>query len=161
MQSFIGVGSNLGDTKNNIKTALDLLISCEDIKFIKSSSFYETEPWGITDQPKFVNAVWEIDTTLLPIQLFKVLKKIEREMGREKSVRYGPRIIDLDILFYDNLIYQDVHLSIPHPKLTERSFVLFPMNEIASNYLHPLLNLTILELKTAVKNDLGIKLVQN
>lgn len=159
MKAFIGVGSNLGDPVENIEKAKALLLQTGKINFIKVSSFYETEPWGIKEQPKFINAVWHIDTPLSPIELFLLLKEVERLMGRKKMLRYGPRIVDLDILFYEELIYQDSNITIPHPKIGERSFVLYPLAEIAPCYVHPLLSISVAVLKERLVDHLNIKLL--
>ncbi|GAB4432977.1 MAG: 2-amino-4-hydroxy-6-hydroxymethyldihydropteridine diphosphokinase [bacterium] len=157
MVSYIGVGSNLNEPTKNIERARELLLSNSGINFIKSSSLYETSPWGVEDQPNFVNAVWQIETELTPTALFLILKNIESSMGRKRCIRYGPRIIDLDILFYDNLIYQDLNLTIPHPKLQERSFVLFPLCEVSPDLIHPLLNKGVSFLKDQLKDLLNIR----
>lgn len=160
MLAFIGVGSNLGEPAQNIERAKILLSTISGIKFLQSSSIYETEPWGVKDQPKFANTVWSVETELTPTNLFLALKQIENAMGRKKVLRYGPRIIDLDILFYDNLIYQDTNLTIPHPKIQERSFVLFPLCELAGDFIHPLYNVSISTLKNNLKDLLGIHLIE-
>lgn len=156
MICYIGVGSNLNEPTKNIEKAKELISASPHIKFIKSSSLYQTSPWGVEKQPNFVNAVWQVDTTLSPTELFLLLKKIENQMGREKVIRYGPRIIDLDILFYNNLVYQDANLTIPHPKLHERSFVLFPLCELSPDFIHPLLNVTVCYLKSQLRELLNI-----
>lgn len=161
MLAYIGVGSNLGEPAQNIEKAKTLLASASGITFIRSSSIYETEPWGVKDQPKFANAVWVIETSLKPIDLFLALKEIENTMGRKKILRYGPRIIDLDILFYDKIIYQDTNITIPHPKIQDRSFVLFPLSELAGEFIHPLFNVSITTLKNNLKDLLGIKTLKN
>lgn len=157
MVSYIGVGSNLNEPTKNIERAKELLLSNTGINFIKSSSLYETSPWGLEDQPNFVNAAWQIETELTPTELFIILKKIESSLGRKRCIRYGPRIIDLDILFYDNLIYQDLNLTIPHPKLQERSFVLFPLCELSPDLIHPLFNKSVSFLKDQLKDLLNIR----
>ena len=156
MFAYIGVGSNLGEPAQNIEKAKSLLVAKSGIKLLQTSSLYETEPWGVKEQPRFVNAVWHIETTLTPSQLFMTLKEIENSLGRKKVLRYGPRVIDLDILLYDELIYQDVNLTIPHPKIPERSFVIFPLCEIAPDIIHPLYNVTIAALKSNLRDLLGI-----
>ncbi len=157
MQVFIGVGSNLGEPARNIDKAKELLLSCRDITFVKSSSLYETEPWGLSEQPRFVNAVWLIETDLSPSGLFVLLKDIESRMGRKKVVKYGPRVIDLDILFYGNIIYQDSNLTIPHPRISERSFVLFPLCEIAPDFVHPVKEMKVSLLREKLDNMLDIR----
>lgn len=142
---YIGVGSNLGERRKNCFRALELLEK-EKIFIKKKSSFYETEPWGIKDQPMFLNMVLEIETDLKPQELLQIIKKIEKKAGREKTYPWGPRAIDLDILLFDNIIINDDNLKIPHPLMCERDFVLRPLCEIAPYKLHPVLQLTIEEL---------------
>ncbi len=127
---FLGVGSNLGNRRKNIKKALDYLSKTKGIKIEKSSRIYETEPLGGPTQGKFLNAAIKIKTSLTPALLLKTLKKIEKDLGRKKTVRFGPRHIDLDILFYANKIIKTRNLVIPHPRMFEREFVLKPLREI-------------------------------
>lgn len=127
---FIGVGSNLGDRINNIQNALKLLKK-EKIRILKQSTFIETKPVGGPKQGKFLNGVLEIETKLEPIKLLKTLKAIEKKLGRSKAVKNCPRIIDLDILLYEDKVIKSAKLTIPHPKMHERSFVIKPLKEIA------------------------------
>lgn len=140
---YIGLGSNLGNKKENIQQALKLLNEMEGISVIKVSSFYETEPVGYEDQDWFINAVAQIETLLSPQELLKIFKDIEQKLGREQSLRWGPRKIDLDILFYDDIIYKTDDLEIPHPRLHERAFVLVPLAEIDKELMHPVYNKSI------------------
>jgi len=142
---YIGIGSNIGNTEANIRTALNLL-SQKGIKIIKESSRYKTEPWGIKDQPMFLNMAVEVETELKPEDLLQSLKNIEQEMGREKTFRWGPRTIDLDILLFDSLVLESEDLKIPHPFIQERDFVLKPLAEIAPGVKHPLLQKSIKQL---------------
>lgn len=142
---YIGIGSNLGDRKENCLRAIELLQKREII-VTKRSSLYETEPWGVKDQPLFLNMAIEIKTGLNPAELLKILKDIEREVGREESFKWGPRIIDLDILLFDNIILKTDNLEIPHPLMHERDFVLRPLCEIAPDIKHPILKLSMHEL---------------
>lgn len=151
---FLGLGANLGDRARNLTEAIQRL--GQHAKVIKTSSMYETEPWGFEEQPKFLNQVVEIRTGLSPAELLAFLKEIEVAMGREKTFRLGPRNIDLDILFYDDLVIISDSLSIPHPALAERAFVLIPLNEIAPDFKHPELKRTIKEL-AAEADTQGIK----
>jgi len=132
---YLGLGSNLGNRKNNLEEAIRQIGEFAAIK--KASSIYETEPWGLKDQPKFLNQVIFVVSILGANELLSRLKKIEQQMGRKKSVRFGPRLIDLDILFYDDLIMKTDNLTIPHPYLAERAFVLVPLAEIAPKLVHP------------------------
>ena len=107
---------------------------------------YETEPWGVKDQPRFVNMAIEGETALTPARLLEVLKMIEDEVGRVETYRWGPRVIDLDILLYDDLVMSTPELTIPHPRMHEREFVLRPLAEIAPDKTHPVLKKTVKEL---------------
>jgi len=130
---LIGLGSNMGNRENNIKTAIYELHRHTGISVDKISSLYETKPVGMVDQPNFLNAVISIESILTPCDLLKVCLYIECQMGRVRNQRWGPRNIDIDILIYHNLAIQDEVLQIPHPRLHERSFVLIPLQEIAHN----------------------------
>jgi 2-amino-4-hydroxy-6-hydroxymethyldihydropteridine diphosphokinase len=120
-------------------------------RVFEASKVYETPPWGYEDQPAFLNQVLQVETELDPPALLRHLKRIEKKLGRQATFRYGPRIIDLDILFYADLIYSTDSLQIPHPMASERAFVLVPMLEIAPDFIHPVLGKTIREL--ALKMD--------
>lgn len=147
-QVYLGLGSNLGDRAGYLRRARENL--APEVNLLRASSVYETPPWGYTDQPAFLNQVVEVQTDLEPEALLVKLKGIESELGRVKNFRYGPRCIDLDILFYENRIYQSERLTIPHPSLAERAFVLVPINELAPNFVHPLLHKAISELLAAL-----------
>lgn len=138
---FLGLGTNLGERMVNLAHALSLLPP--EVIVLRCSPVYETPPWGVTDQPAFLNMVCEAESDLQPRALLERLKAMEEKMGRKKSVRYGPRFIDLDILFYADQIYKDERLDIPHPRLTERAFVLAPLADLAPDFKHPLLQQTI------------------
>lgn len=141
---FIGLGSNLGDRLGFLNRAIKSLLP--EVSPLRSSHVYQTPPWGFTDQPQFLNQVVEAQTDLEPEELLKKLKQIERKLGRIETIRYGPRCIDLDILFYGNAIIQSESLIIPHPLLAERTFVLVPMNELSPNFIHPQLMTKISDL---------------
>jgi 2-amino-4-hydroxy-6-hydroxymethyldihydropteridine diphosphokinase len=183
--AYIGIGSNLGDRQKNIETAIQKLRERKGIEVKEISSVIETEPVGDTEQPKFFNACFRVETGLYPDELLDVLQSIEREMGRDRSTssrlnteeqlkmlqegkldldtvntliasknqqeqkqqkRWGPRTIDLDILFYDDIIMKGNNLIIPHPLLHERVFVLQPLSEIAPNLMHPIFKKSINEM---------------
>jgi 2-amino-4-hydroxy-6-hydroxymethyldihydropteridine diphosphokinase len=143
--AYLSLGSNLGDREKNLSRAIEL-IEQHGIIVKKRSSLYETAPWGEHNQPLFLNMAVEIETGLKPKALLKVLKCVETEAGREKSIKWGPRIIDLDILLYNHIILNEDALKIPHPFMHEREFVLRPLYEIAPDVMHPQLRMTIHEL---------------
>ncbi len=128
--AFIGMGSNLGDRLTNIKEAIGILKKNSEIYIEKISSFIETEPAGGPIQPQYINGVIKIKTFFSPKALLSVLQDTEKTLGREASVRFGPRVIDLDILLYDDKVIDEVDLKIPHPRMFERKFVLDPLFEI-------------------------------
>ncbi|MBI4681751.1 MAG: 2-amino-4-hydroxy-6-hydroxymethyldihydropteridine diphosphokinase [Nitrospirae bacterium] len=140
--AYIGIGSNLGSREDNCTAAIKHLID-SGIKVLKLSSRIETEPWGLRDQPNFINMAIMIQTGLTPEDLLKLLKKIEIELGRAPGLRWGPRIIDLDILLYDDLVFETPDLKIPHPGTSDRYFVLRPLAEIAPDTIHPVLKKSI------------------
>lgn len=142
---YIGIGSNLGDKEGNCKTAIERL-SGNGITVKKISSPYRTKPWGVEDQPDFVNMAVKAETSINPSELLTILKAIEKEMGRQDGVHWGPRLIDLDLLFYDDLVISCDKLAIPHPLLHKREFVLLPLAEIAAEFVHPVLKTTIRQL---------------
>jgi 2-amino-4-hydroxy-6-hydroxymethyldihydropteridine diphosphokinase len=148
---FISIGSNLGDRKANCMGALDRIKEA-GIEIKKISSTYETKPWGVAEQPDFINIAAEIITTIQPIELLNIFKNIEAVMGRKEGIKWGPRIIDIDIIFYDDIIFDSPELKIPHPLLHKRDFVLRPMSEIAPNKKHPLMNKTVKELSEEINN---------
>ena len=133
---YIGLGSNLGDRHCNIETAIELM-KVAGVEVDKVASFIETPPYGEVEQPNFVNTVCSAETVLSPQELLEELKEIEKKMGRVETVRWGPRVIDLDILLYDNLILQEENLNIPHADMLNRQFVLTPLIEIAPDLVHP------------------------
>jgi 2-amino-4-hydroxy-6-hydroxymethyldihydropteridine diphosphokinase len=135
--AFIGIGANMGDPAVQCRQALHRLGAVPGIRLLRSSSFYRTEPVGPQDQAWFINAVAEIRTELRPRNLFDALKGIEREMGRTEGTRWGPRIIDLDLLLYGQEVVAEEGLVVPHPEMHQRRFVLEPLCELASYVVHP------------------------
>ncbi len=137
VQAYIGLGSNLGDRAVYLAAARRSLDDTPGILIARASSLYETEPVGYTDQDWFLNQVVAIATSLHPYQLLQVLQGIEQDLGRRRLIRWGPRVIDLDLLLYGDAILPDPDLTIPHPRIYERSFVLVPLCEIAPDHVHP------------------------
>jgi 2-amino-4-hydroxy-6-hydroxymethyldihydropteridine diphosphokinase len=145
---FLALGTNLGDRLENLKTARDGLPP--SVRPVTASPVYETLPWGYSDQPVYLNQVIKAETGLDPFELLAFLKNLENQLGRQATFRYGPRLIDLDILFYDDLILQAPGLSIPHPYLAERAFVLVPLADLAPELRHPVSGLTVREMMEVV-----------
>jgi len=141
---YLGLGSNLGDRAANLRRAVKALTPKATV--LAQSAAYETPPWGVTNQPAFLNMAVKAATELRPMELRDYVKGIEVALGRERSYHWGPRVIDLDILFYDDLIVNEPELVIPHPRLHERGFVLVPLESIASELVHPVLGRSIGEL---------------
>ena len=139
-------GSNIGDRKQQLLKAIDLIGNIKGIKVTKQSSIYETAPIGYTDQPNFLNLCLEIETELSPQQLLKHCLDIEQQLHRVREIRWGPRTLDIDILLYSDNIIETDNLSIPHPRMQERAFVLIPLNDIASDKKDPRLNQKIHDL---------------
>ncbi len=146
MKAYIGLGSNLGNREENIRKAVALLEKSQGIKLVKLSPFYETEPVGDIPQGKFINAAAEIYTAISPSGLLAVCRNIEDELGRVRTVKWGPRTIDLDVLLYGEEVIYTAELTVPHPLMHEREFVLRPLSDIAPNAYHPVLGKTIQEL---------------
>jgi len=145
---FLGLGANVGDKKANIKKAIGYL--SENVSDIKLSPIYETKPWGYEKQDNFLNAAVSGKTSLSPSQLLKFVKDAEKKVGRIKRFKWGPREIDIDILFYDDLIYKDDDVVIPHPHLHERDFVLKPLMDLDPNFVHPVFKEKVCELYKAL-----------
>lgn len=145
--SYIGIGSNLGNRQDNIDSAIGTLRARKDISVEKVSRIYETEPEGGPKQGKFLNAVLQIETKLTPLELLNSLKKIESDLGRKPAdIKWSARIIDLDILLYDDMVFENKDLIIPHPLMHKRWFVLKPLSDIAKDAVHPVFKKTINEL---------------
>lgn len=148
---YLALGTNLGDREANLQAAREALSS--RVRLIRASSIYATPPWGYIDQPEFLNQVVEVDTVLKPLPLLHFLKDIEVKLGREATFRNGPRLIDLDILFYGQAVIDGRILTVPHPRLQDRAFVLVPLDEIAPDFVHPALQQTVHELLAAVDGE--------
>jgi 2-amino-4-hydroxy-6-hydroxymethyldihydropteridine diphosphokinase len=142
--AYLALGSNIGDRLQNLRNAAAGMPPQAIVQRV--SKVYETAPWGVLDQPDFLNQVIQVETALSPLELLSHLKGIETNLGREQTIRYGPRRIDLDILFYDDLILEVPGLQIPHPRLHERTFVLVPLADLAPDLHHPLTGETVHEM---------------
>ena len=147
--AYIALGSNLGDKEKNLRRAIMLLLQ-QGIDVEKVSSFISTEPYGVTDQPQFLNAVCRVRTSLAPLALLDVLLATELTMGRVRLRHWGERNIDLDLLLYEDVVMDDTRLCLPHPDMQNRDFVLLPLAEIAPELVHPTLKKTIQELKDSL-----------
>lgn len=156
---YLSLGSNLGDRAANIERAVSRLGEA-GVRIVKQSSFYETEPVEFLEQGWFLNIAVKAETELTPHQLLSVILKVERALGRERIVKSGPRTIDIDILFFDSSTVHEEELQIPHPRMTERRFVLVPMAEIAPELRHPALHSTMTELLAATKDRSQVRRAQ-
>jgi len=151
---FLSLGSNVGDRLTNIQQAASMLSIDNNIKILKTSSFYETEPWGNKKQAWFINAAMAIETSLSPEELLKCFQNIELKLGRKRGLfkKWQERTIDIDILMYDDKIINTQNLIIPHPYMHERAFVLVPMLEVKPDLVHPVFNKTISQLYDELSN---------
>lgn len=147
---YIALGSNMGRKRENMAQAVALIAALPGVKILNSSSLYETEPWGKTDQDKFLNQVIEIETSLQPKELLAELHNIEIKMGRQRQEKWGPRLIDLDILLFGNEVINDPQLTIPHPHMRDRLFVLVPLAEIGAELQFPDDGATLKEVLSSV-----------
>jgi 2-amino-4-hydroxy-6-hydroxymethyldihydropteridine diphosphokinase len=155
-QAFLLLGGNLGNRKTNLTKAREMIKKqCGIISNL--SSLYETAAWGKTDQPAFLNQAIEIKTLLDAKQLMKCVLQIENDMGRKRTEKYGPRIIDIDILFFNDEKYNDDFLKIPHPELPNRRFALIPLEEIAPGFKHPVLKRSVSQLLKESPDKLEVK----
>lgn len=145
--AYIGMGSNMGDRERFLIEAMDVINSTEDIRILEKASLIETEPYGYLDQDPFMNTVIKIETLMEPLELLHTLQKIELDAGRIRKIHWGPRTLDLDILFYDDEILTSPELVVPHPEIEKRMFVLESLCEIAPYEVHPLLNKRFITLK--------------
>jgi 2-amino-4-hydroxy-6-hydroxymethyldihydropteridine diphosphokinase len=160
---YIGLGSNLGCRGANLGQAIEGIsnISRGDtqagVRLVRASSVYETEPWGLAGQRRFLNQVLESETAISPFDLLNELQTLEKELGREAGIRYGPRVIDIDILLYGGAVVDEPELQIPHPRLHQRAFVLVPLSELAPDLVHPALGVSIRDLCRQVEGKAGVK----
>lgn len=155
-QAYLLTGGNMGNRRENLAKAFESIKKdCGPV--LKASSIYETAAWGKNDQPSFLNQVLEIEMALTPPQLLKTILHIEEKIGRVRQEKYGPRIIDIDILLFNDEVHQLPMLKIPHPQLQNRRFVLAPLAEIAPDLIHPVLKKTIAELLAICPDKLAVK----
>jgi 2-amino-4-hydroxy-6-hydroxymethyldihydropteridine diphosphokinase len=153
MLVYIGIGSNQGDPVENCRRAIGGIVLDGRNRLVRCSSFYRTEPMGRKDQDWFVNGVVLVETSLGPRQMLEFLLSLEKKMGRVRRERWGPRVIDLDILFYGEEVIDEENLQVPHPRLHERRFVLIPLKEIAPDLNHPRLGKTISQILSASERE--------
>jgi 2-amino-4-hydroxy-6-hydroxymethyldihydropteridine diphosphokinase len=152
---YLSLGSNLGDREAHLRDALHALQSVVTIRQV--SSLFLTDPVGVTHQPEFANLAVEADTTLEPPQLLKEVKRVEYEVGRRPTFRWGPRVVDIDILLYGDLVLETPDLTIPHPEMTRRAFVLLPLAQIAPDVIHPVEHRTISELAASAPDAVSVR----
>lgn len=145
---YIAAGSNLGDKEETLKEAIYKIDKRKDCVVTKVSNFYTTDPVGYEDQDQFVNCVFEIDTLQTPSELMNTLLEVEKDFKRERIIRWGPRTLDLDIIFYDDIISYDEHILIPHPRAHERQFVMKPMCDINPYYVHPIYRKRVMDISS-------------
>ncbi len=155
--AYIGIGSNVGDKLHQCEQAISEILKFDHHKLLAKSSFFKTKPIGYSFQDWFVNGVIKIETDLEPVNLLRLLKTIESRLGRAETFRWGPRMIDLDILIFDDREIRTEDLQVPHPLLHERQFVLIPLVEIEQDLIHPILKKTIGELLKNLKEDQGVE----
>jgi 2-amino-4-hydroxy-6-hydroxymethyldihydropteridine diphosphokinase len=153
----LALGTNLGNRTDNLRAAIDSLPPSVVVQ--QTSRIYETPPWGVTDQPAFLNMVLQGKTHLSPLELLAYLKDLETKLGRTPAIRWGPRLIDMDILFYDDLVLRVPGLTIPHPQLHERPFVIVPLMDLAPDLVHPVLGSSIRALLPAL-DATGVKVYE-
>lgn len=152
-EAFIATGSNLGDRGEYIRKGIEALAACKKCIVEKESQLIVTEPYGVTDQPEFLNGMLQVRTLLSPVELLHKLNEIEAAAHRERKIHWGPRTLDLDIIFYDNQIIDTPQLTVPHVDMQNRQFVLKPLAELAPWYRHPILGKTVKELLISLENE--------
>lgn len=143
VKAYLGLGSNIGNRELQLNEAIKILHAYQGIQVTQVSHIYETEPVGYTNQPKFLNLCIKIETELNPQSLLKCCLATEQQLHRKREIRWGPRTLDVDILLFGDQIIEQDNLSVPHPRMKERSFVLIPLNDIATNQIEPISNKSI------------------
>ena len=159
-RSYLAVGSNIGDREGYINSAIDALQAHPQIRVRKVSDMITTKPYGVTEQEDFLNGALEIETLLTPDELLDTIHEIEDAAGRVRVMRWGPRTLDIDILFYDKLVYESDYLIIPHSDIQNRDFVLGPLSMLAPNYRHPILGKTVMQLLEGLDEEKLTKIQQ-
>jgi 2-amino-4-hydroxy-6-hydroxymethyldihydropteridine diphosphokinase len=157
---YLLLGSNLLRRQANLEEALELLDKF-DVLLVEHSSIYETEAWGYRDQGAFLNMAIRVHSNLPPEELLQTLELVERTIGKEKTMKWGPRKIDMDILYYDHLVYESDTLTIPHAQIPNRRFTLVPLAELAPDFIHPVLNMTQMDLLDTCKDHATVELFQS
>lgn len=155
---FISIGSNAGDRLANCRLSVARLSETGLLRVVKRSSFYLTRPWGREGQREFVNCAVEVKTALRPEELLNLLKAVEKSMGRSPGPRWGPRVIDLDMIFYGDRVKDGRDLKLPHPRARQRAFVMLPLSEIASEFTHPVLGKKLSEIAAGLGNE-GVRVI--
>lgn len=145
-EAFIAIGSNLGESEEILRRSKTIFFNNTDVRLLKEATLIKTKPYGVTDQPDFINGMWKIETVLSPIELLDVCNDEEKREKRQRLVHWGPRTLDLDIIYYDNQIINTERLTIPHPDMANRAFVLEPLKEVDSKIKHPITGLTAEEM---------------
>lgn len=154
--AYLGLGTNLGARWANLREALRLLATGPGLRLLRCSQVYETEPWGVAEQPRFLNCVAEVSVAISPEALLIRCKEVEERLGRLPGTRWGPRLIDVDILLYGTQVVELPHLEIPHPRLRLRAFALMPLAELASSEVHPALGRSVSELAREAEGRDGV-----
>ena len=147
---YLSLGSNLGDRAEHLRRALEAVAALPDTRLVAQSSLHETAPWGVTDQPSFLNLAAEIGTALGPLELLNAVKAIELRLGRTQGPQWGPRVIDIDIVLWQDKVMETDALTLPHPRFRDRAFVLLPLREIAPDAVDPVTGRTVAELAAAL-----------
>jgi len=156
-QVYLSLGSNIGDRPKNCLKAIETLGKIEGTKILSQSSLYETDPVGYEDQAPFINMAVKIQTTMNARDLLSHIKSIETSLGRIKTFKWGPRLIDVDILFFDDEIISEQGLKVPHPAMMDRAFVLLPLAEIGKNKIHPVKGITVDQMAKEVPSKEGVR----